>query len=455
MPNYIENENNLKTIFDYKNLQTIANLVLETKIISFYLISKNLDDIKITSRYYNILINGKILIKTKDMRSNFYSFQKIDNILFSYFRLLTNYRYKHYFNDILEDLNRNIEISGLIYGGLIPDLEMRITNYFIKLLLLNPGEKTSISIYTWNQSLQETSIANNDKIINLLINLKKLIIFFNDYNSLGWDYKKLEISKNRLTSYISNLITHTEKYLKFKFESIELDQNKIEDLISQNTLHIKDLKDTLQETFFHSFFKKVNYKQNIASSSYYETYDSKYLTTEYSIHLDSIFKTNYYAHIIEELFFKKIQKIKRTEYLFTKNVFQTLQNIYLKSCIFSLPIVIYNNDEILNFFLHNCNKNLFPTYNIKKLKNNIDYKVGKTIFKYEGKLPKNSFYILPNNIFKNIFLSKISSDFLSKVKISIDTNNHQKALVKVEFPCEVHLTENSLVLEVITREYTK
>ncbi|MDC5109326.1 hypothetical protein OHW62_18125, partial [Acinetobacter baumannii] len=447
MPNYVEYENKLQTIFDFENLDTFANLVLETKILSFYLISKNLDDNKVCYKYYEVLIKGKKLIKTTDLMVNSYSFQSIDEILFSYFRLLSNHPYEHYFNNFLEELDRIIEISGLIHGGWIPFLENRITNYIIKLLLLNTTKNKSMSGYLWESAFENSSIAKNDKILNLLLKIQKEIINFNNYDSLEWDSKKLEITKKRLSDYIENLISHTTKCLQSKFELIELDQNKVEDLVSKNTLHTEDLINMLQETFFSFFFNQVNYNQNIVSSSYYETYDSKYLTTEYSIHLDNIFKPEYYASIIENLFFEEIQKIKRIEYLLSDNIFQTLQKIYLKSCIFSLPIVIYNNNEILEFLSHYSTKNSPLTYIIKKLEHNMGYKIGKTIFKYEFKFPKNSVYILPNNILKNIYLSKTNNNSLSKVDINLDPKNHQKALVKVDFPCEIHLEKNSLAIE--------
>ncbi|MDC4418003.1 hypothetical protein ABTD81_13700 [Acinetobacter baumannii] len=452
MPNYVEYENKLQTIFDFENLDTFANLVLETKILSFYLISKNLDDNKVCYKYYEVLIKGKKLIKTTDLMVNSYSFQSIDEILFSYFRLLSNHPYEHYFNNFLEELDRIIEISGLIHGGWIPFLENRITNYIIKLLLLNTTKNKSMSGYLWESAFENSSIAKNDKILNLLLKIQKEIINFNNYDSLEWDSKKLEITKKRLSDYIENLISHTTKCLQSKFELIELDQNKVEDLVSKNTLHTEDLINMLQETFFSFFFNQVNYNQNIVSSSYYETYDSKYLTTEYSIHLDNIFKPEYYASIIENLFFEEIQKIKRIEYLLSDNIFQTLQKIYLKSCIFSLPIVIYNNNEILEFLSHYSTKNSPLTYIIKKLEHNMGYKIGKTIFKYEFKFPKNSVYILPNNILKNIYLSKTNNNSLSKVDINLDPKNHQKALVKVDFPCEIHLEKNSLAIEIILKK---
>ncbi|MDC4618709.1 hypothetical protein OHV60_05855, partial [Acinetobacter baumannii] len=126
--------------------------------------------------------------------------------------------------------------------------------------------------------------------------------------------------------------------------------------------------------------------------------------------------------------------------------------IYLKSCIFSLPIVIYNNNEILEFLSHYSTKNSPLTYIIKKLEHNMGYKIGKTIFKYEFKFPKNSVYILPNNILKNIYLSKTNNNSLSKVDINLDPKNHQKALVKVDFPCEIHLEKNSLAIEIILKK---
>jgi len=452
MPNYVEYENKLQTIFECENLNTFANFVLETKILSFYLISKNLDNNKVCYKYYEVLIKGKTLIKTTDLMANSYSFQNIDEILFSYFRLLSNHLYEHYFNNFLEEVDRVIEISGLVYGGWVPFLESRITNYIIKLLLLNSPKSKSIPNYLWESALKNSSIAKNDKILNLLLKIKKETINFNDYDSLEWDIKKLKITKKRLSDYIENLISHTTKCLQSKFEFIELDQNKVEDLVSKNILHINDLTNILQETFFSFFFNQVNYNQNIVSSSYYKTYDSKYLTTEYSIHLDNILKPEYYALIIENLFFEEIQKIKKIEYLLSENTFQTLQKIYLKSCIFSLPIVIYNNDEILKFLSRYSNKKSPLTHTIKKLENNMGYKIGKTIFKYEYKFPKNSIYIFPNNILKNIYLSKINNNFLSKVDINIDPKNHQKALVKLDFPCEVHLTKNSLAIEIILKK---
>ena len=164
MPNYVEYENKLQTIFESENLYTFANLVLETKILSFYLISKNLDDNKVCYKYYEVLIKGKKLIKTTDLSTNSYSFQNIDEILLSYFRLLSNHLYEHYFNNFLENLDRVIEISGLMHGGLIPFLESRIINYIIKLLLLNASKNKSISNYQWESALKNSSITKNDKI---------------------------------------------------------------------------------------------------------------------------------------------------------------------------------------------------------------------------------------------------------------------------------------------------
>lgn len=455
MPNYVEYENKLQTIFESENLYTFANLVLETKILSFYLISKNLDDNKVCYKYYEVLIKGKKLIKTTDLSTNSYSFQNIDEILLSYFRLLSNHLYEHYFNNFLENLDRVIEISGLMHGGLIPFLESRIINYIIKLLLLNASKNKSISNYQWESALKNSSITKNDKISNLLLKIQKDIINFNEYDSLEWDIKKLEITKKRLSDYIESLIKFISENQKLKFKSIKLDNAKIQKNISKNTLYIKDLNILLNNSIFSDFDlqDKIGYREEMQSPLYRESYPSKYLTSEYDIHLDSIFKLNSYTFIFDHILFKEISKVKKTEYIINDDPIQNLKRLYLKSMIFSAPIVIFNHNEILNLLLNKSYKpSAFP-YQIQKIKNNSVYKVGKTIFKYvHDHHEEDVFYILPNNIFKSIFLNKNTPESLSKVDIVVATENPQKALVEVIFPIEVQLTNKTQIIEIIIKK---
>ncbi|QSB54896.1 hypothetical protein I6J48_04220 [Acinetobacter calcoaceticus] len=455
MPNYVEYENKLQTIFECENLNTLANFVLETKLLSFYLISKNLDNNKACYKYYEVLIKGKTLIKTTDLMTNSYSFQNIDEILFSYFRLLSNHLYEHYFNNFLEEVERVIEISGLIHGGWIPFLESRITNYIIKLLLLNSPKSNSISNYFWESALKNSSIAKNDKILNLLLKIKDEITNFNDYGSLEWDIKKLEITKKRLSSYTKNLNQLILKHQNLMFESIRLDNIKTQKLISENTLYIKDLNYLLNNSIFSSFDleEKIGYREVLQSPIYRKFYPSKYLTSEYNIHLDILFKLDYYTSILDHILLKEINKIKKTEYIINDNPINILKKIYLKSMIFSAPVVIFNHQKTLSLLLNECYKPSSLPYNIQKIKNNSVYKVGKTFFKYVHDLPnEDAFYILPNNIFKSIFLNNITPESLSQVDIIISPENPKESLVEVIFPIEAKLTDKTQAIEIIIKK---
>lgn len=456
MPNYIEASNSLKTIFDHESLQTLANLTIETKLISFYLIQKQQYDITLVTKYYNVLIKGNILFKTTDFIENSYSFENLDEIIFSYLRLLTNNNYKYYFNDLLEKSERTIEITGLMYGGLIPDLESRITNLIIKILLLNTTKKSPLS-YKWQEAFQSISVANIDKITDLIKKLIKNIELYNDYSSLQWDEKKLNLTKSRLINHFSPILEQLKNITQSKFKIIQLDKDKVKKLTFENTLDIDNLKDVFNNSSFSNLLSLSNlsYENDIKISFLSERYSSKYLTKDYNIHLDNIFKIGYYTNIADNIIFNKIKKIKRTEHLIDSNSFQNLQKIYLRSCIFASPVVIFNNHDLLSFILNTTyQRSSFP-YSIQNMGNNKYYKIGKSIFKYVNSLPENFVYILPQHIIENVCFHKITPDTLSKVEIKIDPTSHENALINVDFPFEVHLKENSVVLEIFIKKLPK
>lgn len=191
------------------------------------------------------------------------------------------------------------------------------------------------------------------------------------------------------------------------------------------------------------------------SPLYRASYPSKYLTSEYDIHLDSIFKLNYYTFILDQKLLKEINKVKKTEYIINDCPIKILKKLYLKSMIFSAPIVIFNHQKILNLLLNESyNPSAFP-YQTQNIKNNSVYKIGNTIFKYVHDLHKEDiFYILPNNIFNSIFLNKKTPESLSKVDIIVTPKNPQKALVEVNFPIEVQLINNTLAIEIIMKKYS-
>lgn len=255
MPNYIEGINHLKTIFEEKNTQTLANLVIESKLIAFYLIQKQNFDSLTLSKYYKILVKGATLFKTTDVRSNSYSFNHLDDFLCCYLRLLTNPKYRDLFNDILENSDRVIEITGLIHGGWIPDLKSRITNLIIQLLLLESSNKKA-NTYQWKESLNSSSLAKIEEIIDLAKNLHNQIQHFHNYHSLNWDEKKLSLAKIKTISYIEEVIEIAKETLTTKFLSIELDSDKRNDQISDNTFYLKDLETCLNESTFSLLISK-------------------------------------------------------------------------------------------------------------------------------------------------------------------------------------------------------
>ena len=456
MPNYLEPQNYLQTVIDDETPQSLANLTIETKLIAFYLIQKQEYDISLIYKYYKILIKGHLLFKTTDLRENSYSFENLDDIIFSYLRLLSNRKYDFYFNDFLENSDRTIEIAGLMYGGLIPNLESRISQTYIKLLLLNTTSNQSLS-YAWKEAIQSISLAQINKIKDLIQKITKSINNYNNHTFLQWNTKKLNVTKTRLICYLYKIMDLLDKEIKIKFQFIQLDEVKVKNLTYENTLHIKTLKDVFKNSSFsnHLSFSNLSYEDNVKISSLSKIYPSKYLTKDYDIHLDSIFKTAYYTFIIDNIIFKKINKIKRTEHLIVSSGFHKLQKIYLRSCIFATPIVIFNDPDLLEFISHNHYQKLSFPYLIQKMENNQHYKIGKSIFKYVSILPKNSAYILPQHIIKNVYFNAITPNTLSKVDIKIDSTNHENASVNVEFPFEVHLNENSVVLEIFIKKLRK
>lgn len=454
MPNYVEYEDKLQTIFESENLYTFANLALETKILSFYLITKNLDNKEICYKYYEILIKGKQLIRTTDLIINSYSFQTIDEILFSYFRLLSNNMYEYYFNNFLEDIDRVIEISGLMYGGWIPHLENRITNHIIKLLLLNSKKTRPVSTYIWEYALEKSSIARIDKIHNLLLKIQKDIIHFNDYDSLEWHIKKLEITKKRLSDYIENLIKFISEHQKLMFNSIKLDSNKTQKIVSESTFYVKNLDKFKDESIFSPLIsnKKISYKNNIKTINSLESLPSKYLTTDYNIHIDNILKPDYYYHLIDSFIFKSLDQKKITEIYFEKDSSLLLKKILLRSYIYASPIVFLGNSKIFNFILHNINRTLLHSYKIECSENNRFYKIGETIFKYSHTLPDDRVYITPSNIIEHINFEKVTPETLSSVHVSLSNLHSTQVDIYVTLPIEITLVKNSQVIEIFIKE---
>ncbi|MDH0563629.1 hypothetical protein [Acinetobacter courvalinii] len=453
MPNYIEPESYLKTIFDIENSKTLANLVIDHKLISFYLIQKEYSNNPILLKFYSILIKGETLFKTIDFRSNSYAFSNLDEILLSYLRVLINSQYKDYFNDIIQKSNNTIEITGLIHGGWTPPLESSISDLTIQLLLIETAKKTT-NLHQWKQALQDISLAKMDKIIDLIKRIYQQIESFNNYNSLQWNQKKLIIYKTNLLAYITQVTNLVEQIIITKYQSIQLNEKKINQQIFNNTFFLKDLENFKNKTIFSPLITndKISYKNDIKIINQLKLLPSKYLTTDYDIHLDNIFKPDYYYFLIDLSIFKAIDEQKSTEFYFEKDSSLLLIKILLRSYIFSSPIVFFRNSKLLSFILNNINKTLLHTYKIESKENNRFYKIGKTIFKYTPELSDDRAYITPSNIIKHINFDKITPETLSSVHVNLSTLDSTQVEIYVKFPIEITLVKNSQVIEIFIKE---
>lgn len=451
MPNFITPESHLKTVYDTETNETLANLAIEYKIIAFYLIQKHPFDKLILSKYYKVLIKGTTLFKTIDMRTPTYSFNNLDDIIFCYLRLLTNTKYEYFFNDLLENSDRVIEITGLIHGGIIPELESRILKLIIQLLLLD-SSKYQTSSYKWKEAFSHSSVAKIDKTINLIHKLNMQIQNFRDYNSLNWNEKKLVIAKNKILIYIKKLLEIAKKTYDHKFTSIQLDETKMNEQILENTFYLKDLESCLNESSFSILIsnKIINYKDEIERLKISEYLPSKYLTADYDITIDNLFKPSYYTSLIDSSIYQALNQDKRTEYYYEDDISKLLLKILLRSYIFASPIVFFNHSEILTFMLRNAYRITNFPYKIESKESNQYFKVGKTIFKFVYNLPiKCTAYIMGSHTIKNIHLEKVTPETLSKVSVDLNPNDTTEVEIHVSFPIEVTLTENAQILEII------
>ena len=451
MPNYLEPNYNLQTIHDEENIQNLANFVSDIKFVAFHLVQKQDFNIQILSKYYKVLIKGTTLFKTTDLRYNSYSFDHIDDLLFCYLRLLTNTKYERFFNDILEDSNRVIEITGLIHGGWIPNLESRITNFTIQLLLLENSKKIP-DTYQWKEALSASSLAKIDHSIEILKKLEKQIQCFDDYQSLNWNEKKLAITKTNILSYIEKVLVIAKEIYANTFNSIKLDEDKINNQILNNTFFFKDLENCLNESSFFTLIANniINYKDGIQQIKISKTLPSKYLTSDYDIHINNLFKPSYYASLIESSIYQTLNREKITEYYYEDDTSKLLLKILLRSYIFASPIVFFNHSEILTFMLRNAYRITNFPYKIESKESNQYFKVGKTIFKFVYNLPiKCTAYIMGSHTIKNIHLEKVTPETLSKVSVDLNPNDTTEVEIHVSFPIEVTLTENAQILEII------
>ncbi|MCO8101400.1 hypothetical protein NI401_00405 [Acinetobacter indicus] len=451
MPNYLQPNYHLQTIHDEKNIQNLANFVSDTKFIAFYLVQKKYFDIQILSKYYKVLIKGATLFKTIDLRSNSYSFKHLDDLLFCYLRLLKNTEYEYFFNDILENSDRAIEITGLIHGGWIPKLESRITHLTIQLLLIENSKKLP-NTYQWKEALGALSIAKIGDSIDIFQKIKKQIECFDDYKSLHWDEKKLSLAKVKTISYIEKVLEIANEINTAKFNSIELDDNKVKNQISDNTFYLKDIKNCLNESEFSIFIsnKIISYKTGIQNSTFYDSLPSKYLTSDYDIHIDSRFKPSYYTLLIDSSIYQALNQDKHTEYYCENDISKLLLKILLRSYIFASPTVLFNHPKILNFMLHSAYRKTDFPHQIQSKENNKYFKVGRTIFKYVYNLPiENTAYIIGSHTIENITLEKVTPETLSSVSVNLNPNDLTKADIRVLFPIEVALTKNTQIIEII------
>lgn len=449
MPNYIEPESHLKTISEIIRQETLANLATESKLIAFYLIQKQDFNISNLTKYYKLLIKGNILFKTTDLCDKSYSFSSLDDIIFSYFRLLINYQYKNYFNNILETSDRIIEITGLMYGGWIPSLTNRITKLVIQLLILDSSKNTP-NTYRWQQALDHISLAKVDKIMDIVTDLTKQIVLFDDYSSLNWDEKKLNISKIKLLTYLEKIKKLVKQFDQNKYLSIQLNQDKVNTQVTNNTFYFKDLEECLTKSTFNLLQsqKIIKYRKNIKKIKRHEALPSKYLTFDYDIHLDNIFKLDYYILLIDNEIFNIINKKKSTEHYLKEDNKQLLLKILLRSYIFASPIVIFGSSELLRFIKDSYRTSNFP-YKIESYENHKYYKIGKTIFKYAYDFPENTVYIMTSHILENITLEKLTPETLSEVSVTLVPEDPTRVSIEVSFPIEVTLTKNSQVIKII------
>ncbi len=211
-------------------------------------------------------------------------------------------------------------------------MESRITHLTIQLLLLENLKKQPTT-YQWEGALNAISLAKIDTLIDLLKKLHKEIQRFDDYHSLNWDEKKLSLSKIKLINYIEKVLEITKKSITTKFNFIKLDEEKINNQIQDNTFHLSDLENFLNESSFSILIsnKIINYKDRVKKIETSESLPSKYLTTDYDITIDNLFRLSYYTLLIDSSIYEAINQDKLTEYYYENDASKLLLKIVVVS----------------------------------------------------------------------------------------------------------------------------